>query len=171
MNNPSRVTRHVLALVWAGNMAFGVAAASLVCASIPFEPWLEARLVAKYGSGIDVDGVISALRIVGVLGIVSAIFARAVLAPLRRIMRQIEDGEAFAGDNADRLTAIGRALLGIQLLDLANGGLVAWFTHLGVEAGSWTPSLSGWLGVLLAFVLAQVFREGAAMRDDLAMTV
>jgi hypothetical protein len=32
-------------------------------------------------------------------------------------------------------------------------------------------STSGWLAVILLFVLARVFAEGATMRDDLAGTV
>jgi hypothetical protein len=33
------------------------------------------------------------------------------------------------------------------------------------------PGFTGWIGVVMLFVLARVFRVGARMRDDLAMTV
>ena len=32
-------------------------------------------------------------------------------------------------------------------------------------------SISGWLAVLLAFILARVFAEGALMREDLEGTI
>ena len=39
---------------------------------------------------------------------------------------------------------------------------------LNLDAGF---SINGWLAVLLTFLLARVFAEGALMRDDLAGTV
>ena len=39
------------------------------------------------------------------------------------------------------------------------------------EYFGWSLSLTGWIAVPLLFVLANVFREGAAMRADLEGTV
>ena len=74
--------------------------------------------------------------------------------------------------NARRLQAIAWALLGLQLLSLAIGTIadaVSTPAHpVHVDAGF---SISGWLAVLLTFLLARVFAEGTLMRDDLEGTV
>ena len=64
------------------------------------------------------------------------------------------------------------ALLALQLIGLVIGGIgkaVSTPAHpLHLDAGF---SPSGWLAVILTFVLARVFAEGALMRDDLEGTV
>jgi hypothetical protein len=131
---------------------------------------LAAQLVAKYGAVVDSGGVIGALRVLAVVGMVSVWVVHQVLAPLKAIVATISE-DPFVLANADRLTRIGWGLLGIQFVNLAAGGFTGWLRGYGVETASWTPQLAGWLGVLLAFVLARVFRRGAQMRDELAMTV
>lgn len=70
------------------------------------------------------------------------------------------------------LRTIARALLALQLISMLVGGIgkalstPAYPVHL--DAGF---SVSGWLAVLMACVLAHVFAEGARMREDLAGTV
>ena len=70
------------------------------------------------------------------------------------------------------LRTIARALLALQLISMLVGGIgkalstPAYPVHL--DAGF---SVSGWLAVLMACVLAHVFDEGARMREDLARTV
>jgi hypothetical protein len=44
-------------------------------------------------------------------------------------------------------------------------------TAAGERISAWSPGITGWVAVLLAFVLARVFLEGTRMRDDLEMTV
>ena len=63
-------------------------------------------------------------------------------------------------------------LLALQMLSITIGAIgdaVSTPAHpLHLDAGF---STSGWLAVLLTFVLARVFAEGAAMREDLEGTV
>jgi hypothetical protein len=70
------------------------------------------------------------------------------------------------------LQAIAWALLALQLLSLVIGGIakaVSTPAHpLHLDAGF---SINGWLAVLLTFLLARVFAEGALMREDLEGTV
>ena len=60
----------------------------------------------------------------------------------------------------------------LQVLSLIIGGIARMVTTpqhpLRLDAGF---SLSGWLAVILTFVLARVFDAGCEMRDDLAGTV
>ena len=81
-------------------------------------------------------------------------------------------GDPFVAANADRLRAIAWALLTLQLLSLVIGAIakaVSTPAHpLHLQAGF---SISGWLAVLLTFLLARVFAEGAVMREDLEGTI
>ena len=63
-------------------------------------------------------------------------------------------------------------LLALQLLGLviaAIGRAISTPAHpVDLDAGF---SINGWLAVLLTFVLARVFAEGARMREDLEGTI
>lgn len=163
-------TRAVIKVFIAANIALGVIFALALLLSFPFEAMLAKQLVAKYGSAVDSGGIVRTIRVLAIVGMVSVWVVHQVLAPLGAIVATI-GADPFIRANADRLTRIGWGLLGIQLVHLAAGGFTGWLQSYGVETATWTPQLGGWLGVLLAFVLARVFRRGAEMRDDLAMTV
>jgi hypothetical protein len=84
----------------------------------------------------------------------------------------VRAGDPFIALNAGRLQAIAWTLLALQVLSLVVGAIaksVSTRAHpLDIHAGF---STGGWLAVLLTFVLARVFAEGARMRDDLEGTV
>ena len=70
------------------------------------------------------------------------------------------------------MRAIAWALLAAQLLSLVIGAIAEALSTparpVDVDAGF---SISGWLAVLLTFVLARVFAEGELMRQDLKGTI
>ena len=165
------ITGGFLRLLILGNLAIGIIFVGALLASVPSHAALVARLAAKYGAGVDHDMVVNAIRVVALAGIASVGALHQMLGGLRAILASVAAGDPFRRDTGDRLVRIGWALLALQLLDIVVGVLVGWLNYLDVETATWTPSLVGWLGVLLAFVLAQVFRRGAEMRDELAMTV
>jgi hypothetical protein len=74
--------------------------------------------------------------------------------------------------NARRLDTIAKVLLALQILSVVIGAIgesVSSPAHpVDLDAGF---SITGWLAVLLTFLLARVFAEGARMRDDLEGTV
>ena len=84
----------------------------------------------------------------------------------------VRAGDPFVAANASRLQAIAWLLLALQLLSIVIGAIgkaISAPAHpVHLDAGF---SISGWLAVLLTFVLARVFAEGAAMRDDLEGTI
>jgi hypothetical protein len=84
----------------------------------------------------------------------------------------VRAGDPFVAENASRLQAIAWALLTLQLLSLVIGAIaraVSTPAHpLELDAGF---SVTGWLAVLLTFLLARVFAEGTLMREDLEGTV
>src|SRR6516162_9645724 len=112
------------------------------------------------------------LLVVAVLGLVGIPLNYAVLKRLLAIVLTVRAGDPFVAANAYRLQAIAWALLALQLLSLVIGAIAravsspAHPVHL--DAGF---SISGWLAVILTFLLARVFAEGTLMREDLEGTV
>ncbi len=138
--------------------------------SFAFGDALFARIATKYHGHHEVE-TIGLLRLTGVLGIAVCVAVYQLFSRLLSIIETVRAGDPFIAANADRLQRIGWALLAIQVLDLAFGALVLALDRLGVDHATWVPGFTGWIGVVMLFVLARVFRVGAAMRDDLAMTV
>jgi hypothetical protein len=66
------------------------------------------------------------------------------------------------------LKTIAWSVLALEILHLAIGAIVA---AVSTEAQplniDWEFSATRWVAVLLCFVLARVFEQGARMRDDL----
>ena len=88
------------------------------------------------------------------------------------IVESVRAGNPFVGQNAARLQTIAWALLGLQVLRVVIGAVamsVSTRAHpFHVGAGF---STAGWMAVLLVFVLARVFAEGARMREEWEWTV
>jgi len=113
-----------------------------------------------------------ALQTVAFLGIVGAGLVHLFLRWLRAIVDTVRAGDPFIADNARRLTAIAWCVLAGEVLRLTIVGIAtavstpAQPVDMG-DAFSFTP----WVAVLLLFVLAGVFAQGARMRADLEGTV
>lgn len=119
----------------------------------------------------DPDATLAALRIVMAIGIAVVPLVHVLLNRLQAIVETVRAGDPFVATNADRLRVIAWCLLGIQLCDLCFGA-VSMTLAAGTDAVSgWTFSLTGWLAVVLLFVLARVFAHGTRMRDELEGTV
>jgi hypothetical protein len=107
-----------------------------------------------------------------VVGIAGAFIAHKILTGLLRIVESVRAGDPFVADNAARLHAIAWWLLGAELLHLLVGLLArAASTAAQPIDIDWSFSFTPWIAVLLLFVLARVFAQGARMREDIAGTV
>lgn len=152
------------------NWLLGAAILALLVATIVAPQWTMTALGISPTSYIP--AVLPGLQAVAVLGLVSIPLNHAMFKRLLAIIETVRDGDAFIGANAARLEAIAWVLLALQLLSLVIGGIgksISTPEHpIDLDAGF---STSGWLAVLLTFVLARVFAEGARMRDDLEGTV
>jgi hypothetical protein len=112
------------------------------------------------------------MRAIAALGLAGVPLNFAVLKRLVAMVQTVRAGDPFVAANANRLQAIAWFLLGQQLLSLVVGLIAKTISTpehpLHLDAGF---SPSGWLAVILTFVLARVFVEGARMREDLEGTV
>lgn len=128
--------------------------------------------LAKSPEGGDPATLLNAVRLVMLLGLLAVPMAHLLLTRLLAIVETVRAGEPFAHDNARRLTMIAWALLGLQLLDLAFGAVALSLERQGGSPISgWTFSLTGWLAVLLLFVLARAFAEGTRLQEEAEGTV
>jgi Protein of unknown function (DUF2975) len=162
------VARSVLRILIIGNWVLGAAILALLMVS-------NQQLIMaafKLSASPETDRLILGLRAVAVVGLAGIPLHYVVLKRLLAIVQTVREGDAFAAANAVRLQAVAWALLGIQILSIVIGGIakaVSSPAHpLHLDAGF---SIGGWLAVLLTFLLARVFAEGAHMREDLEGTV
>jgi hypothetical protein len=158
-----------LRILIVANWLMAAAIVALLVVS-PNEQWIMAAF--KLSPSPEAERLIMALRVIAVLGLAAIPFNYVVLARLLAIVETVRDGDPFVAANASRLQAIAWALVALQLFSLVIGAIaraVSTPAHpLNLDAGF---SVNGWLAVLLTFLLARVFAEGALMRDDLAGTV
>jgi hypothetical protein len=137
---------------------------------MPNERWIMSAF--ELSPSPEARRVVMGLRAVAVVGLVTIPLNYIVLKRLLAMVGSVRAGDPFVAANAQRLQAIAWALLGLQLLSLVIGGIAKAVSSPGhpldLDAGF---SFTGWLAVLLTFVLARVFAEGTLMREDLAGTV
>jgi len=91
-----------------------------------------------------------------------------ILNRLRRMFLAVNNGDAFERANVGRLQGVGLGLIGVQI----SAAILAFTVPKGIINDlDYQVDLGAWLGILIVFMLAEVFRQGAAMRDDQQMTV
>jgi hypothetical protein len=98
---------------------------------------------------------------------------------LRRIFRTLNEGDPFVPENAGHLRAIALGILVYQVLSYASHGVIALvFTLSGnpVESGGrvvpeFSLNLGAWFAIIAFLVLAEVFVEGARLRDEQKFTI
>lgn len=115
---------------------------------------------------VDAGLLVPTLRVMVLIGAPMFAAIHVLLSRILAIVGTVEVGRPFVVENAARLKTIAWALLMLQVLHLGFGVATRFVAAANFEM-EWDVSLAGWLAVLLAFVLAQVFEQGARMRDDL----
>ncbi len=159
------VLRIVIVVNWLGGAAILV-----LLLLMPNEQWIMSAF--KLSPSPDAERLVMGLRAIAALGLVAVPLNHAVLKRLLAIVETVRGGDPFVAANADRLKAIAWVLLALNLLSIVIGAIadnVSTPAHpLHVDAGF---SINGWLAVLLTFLLARIFAEGALMREDLEGTV
>lgn len=114
----------------------------------------------------DSEILMPALRVWMVLALPYVAAVHVMLARLLAMTETVRQGNPFVPENAVRLKTIAWCLLATQLLHLVFGFMVRIAASANAHM-DWKFSSSGWIAVLLLFVLARVFEEGTRIRDDL----
>ena len=94
---------------------------------------------------------------------------------MRALIGSASMGDPFIPDNAQRLNAMAWLLLSSQVLTVIVGELRVYTASLIAPQSKNTFDISpndftGFLIVLVLFILARIFKHGAAMREDLEGT-
>jgi hypothetical protein len=96
---------------------------------------------------------------------------------LRRLFDSFSSGEPFRKENAHHLRAIWIIMLGVEIARYALMGLtgVLLATHGGPLADNAEfevrLDLSTWGAIIILIVLAEVFREGARLKEEQELTI
>ena len=163
------IAHAVLRILVVLNWVMAAAILALLVAT-PNERWIMSAF--KLAPSPEADRIVMGLRAVAVLGLVAIPLNYGILKRLLAMVETVRAGDPFVATNASRLQAIAWSLLVLQLLSMIIGAIgkaISSPAHpVNLDAGF---SINGWLAVLLTFLLARVFEEGALMRDDLAGTV
>lgn len=163
------VAHLVLRVLIVLNWLFGIGLVVMLTMMFVYETWtLKALGVAASA----IPDMAFGMRTIPVLGLVAIPLNDLILRRMRAIVETVRASDPFVAANADRLQAIAWALLALQLISIVIAAVadgISTPAHpLHLDAGF---SITGWLAVLLTFVLARVFAEGARMRADLEGTV
>mgnify|MGYP000692893656 CR=1 FL=1 len=159
--------RILLAVSWWGGLAFLVLFVGIffyaLLAFVGVEAIQKSFVVAT-----------PSVALVGALSfmIVSAVFL-VIVKQLRKICQTLVTGDPFVPENAHRLRVIWIAVVVGEILRLASAFLISWMSK---NAGGATPHttdlrLYTWFLVLALIILAEVFREGARLRQEQKLTV
>ena len=152
------------------NWLSGAAIFALLTATVVAQDWTFRALGITPETGIP--GMIFGLQAIAALGVVAVVLNHGILKRLLDMVETVRVGNPFVAANAYRLHAIAWLSLALQLLSLA---IAAIGKAISTEANpvhldaGFSPS--GWLAVILTFVLARVFAEGTLMREDLEGTI
>jgi hypothetical protein len=152
------------------NWIYGAAILGLVAFTFVNESWFMRAI--EVPAGTDVRPIMIGLRAIALLGVCAVPLNHVVLTRLLRMVESVGRGDPFVAANAYRLHMIAWVLVALNLLSMVIGGIGKSIASkefpLHLDAGF---SVSGWLCVVLAFILARVFAEGTLMREDIEGTV
>lgn len=155
--------------------ALGVASVAILAVLLlSFRPELLGSRV--WVENLHIEGpwigpIFAGVLLVGGLYLAGAIL---IVGRLRRIFRTLIAGDPFHPDNVRRLRIIGLTLAGLEIGRYAAAALSHVISH-------WMPAarinmgggvnLTTWFAVLVIFVLAEVFKEGARLRGEAELTI
>ena len=156
-------------LLWAALAALAASTA----AGVLWQPFLGARAIDDAGPLAEADALLRRGPVMLALALGGGVYLGALLVAadrLRRVCATMSAGDPFHPANVRRLRQAAGALAGLQLaayaLRAAAGAIFPRPRAPGLDL-----NLSGWFAVLVVFVLAEVFREGARLRAEAELTV
>ena len=165
-------SRPLIRFLIAINLAYAAGVLAMFFVSLVPGTILWAALGMLPFPGEHHDTIVLGLRMVMIVGVAAAGVVDRVLRLLLAIVDTVRASDPFVAGNARRLERIAWWVLAGEGLRLLIGAIalatMSSMPKLDLDIGF---SVAPWLAVLLLFVLARVFAEGARMRSDLEGTV
>ena len=169
-SNSLVVSEKVLKLLIKLNFLYGFFIAVLFIVSL-IAPGPAFHALGVRGN-TDSSTLILGMRAIMVLGVCVVPVANIILTRLLAFVESVGHGDPFVAENAKRLQLIAWAALGVELIHVAIVIIAARVSSPAQPLHiSWNFSVGRSLAILMLFVLARVFDQGASMREDLAGTV
>ena len=161
------LSRKALRILITLNWFFGVAILALLVWT-----FLAGSFVARaLGAGDDPRTLIG-MRLIMVMGVAAVPVAFVVFSRLLSIVETVNVGDPFVARNAARLQTIAWSVLALEVIRLVIVGIANAVSSPDRPINiDWKFSVTPWLAVLLLFVLARVFEQGARMREEIEATV
>lgn len=153
--------------VWVSLLAIFTVAVLL----LSFNPEL---ITSKLHIGSSVDELISKGPLfAGALGAWALLSGgwMVIVERLRRVFSTLTAGDPFHPDNVRRLRVVGLMLAALEIGHYIFVALAKWLAPDVTTKMDDSFSLSAWFPVLVVFVLAEVFREGARLRREAELTI
>jgi hypothetical protein len=89
----------------------------------------------------------------------------------RQVFSTLAEGDVFHRENTRRLRWIGFGLGGVEIFGYVARAVAAHVFHLPMEPVYGLRAVTTWFSVLVVFVLAEVFKEGARLRQEADLTI
>lgn len=166
--------RATKAIIWIILILLGVVALGLIVAAIalPIKWDAIAMEIARERPDVNFRAITGPLYAIFAIGLVLIGLAWAIMRRLLAIIGTVSEGDPFVRANAVRLKAIGWMMVAGQVLGFPLYTAAAKVAdEFGKHDLDGELPIMGLLGVLLTFVLAGVFEQGAAMREEMEGTV
>ena len=136
-------------------------AASIALVVTPFVPSIADKF-GKHDASVDISDFLDVALTFATVAVMLFVVNR-----LLEILKTLRFGSPFVKENADRFRGVGYALLMGEGAKFAFGFL-SFVYDAEVEINS---SFNSWLAIFAVFVLSEVFREGARMKEEQDLTV
>ncbi len=162
------------AVVWA--FVIGITIAVVAALLVSFKPELLTGLAVSRKWHVDPAWIGPVYAAALVAADLAGICTLVIVQRLRRIFQTLTAGDPFHPDNVRRLRVVGATLAILELGRYAVAGLAAAALSDrardgGINLPDGSVNLTAWFAVLVIFVLAEVFREGARLRRDAELTI
>lgn len=135
---------------------------------------LDAFSISVDNAGVTRQMPLTRSLVLFVMAVVTVYFAGLVviLRYLRQMFRTLLAGDPFHPSNVTRLRLVGAALFFVTILGWTSRLLVASKLALGaVEAPSLGELVTPAFAIVITFTLAELFREGARLREETELTI
>lgn len=170
--DPLLAAARVIIIVLMVVMSFVAAALIVAAGYIALDPSGLTIEFAKEGLAPPDASMLTAIIAVILLALIPIALIGLFLLNLLRLVDSVGAGDPFVPVNAERLARMGWLMLGVQVAAMAIGAVTLWIGQR-IDLGDVDVGISG-SGIALAlvlFILSRVFRQGAAMREELEGTV
>ena len=88
----------------------------------------------------------------------------------RQVFRTLVEANVFHPDNISRLRWIGSGLAGVEVFGYVLRTAAEGLMHIHFEIDGLRAATT-WFAVLVVFVMAEVFKEGARLRHEADLTI